>query len=847
VQIAAHLPQRYHLHSAVESQFWLFIHSAIPPHADNIISTMKADLPNNETERLERLKALQILDTPDEEALDNLVELAANLFKTPIALISLIDKERQWFKARIGLEAQETHRDLAFCAHAIHQNQVFVVEDARNDRRFFDNPLVTADPNIRFYAGAPLIDSAGFKLGTLCIIDTVPRSLDAQESLILEGLAREVVLHFKLRTELKRAEENASLFRTISATAPVMIWTSGQNGLMNYFNNSWLNFSGRTLEQELGNGWAQSIHSEDRERTLNTYRLSLEQRTPFEIEFRLRRHDGSYRWVVNHGTPHIADNGDFRGFVGACLDIDNQREIAVQLAESKERFELAISGSNDGIWDWVDVNKDTEWWSARFYNLLGYENLEIPATLSQFSALLHPEDLQQTMDAVRANHTYNEPFDIVYRLRTKSGVYRWFRARANTIRDHDGKPVRMAGSITDMTKQRQIEENLQAALLKAESATEAKTQFLANMSHEIRTPLSAIIGFAEAAKEADISPEDRRQSLETILSSGKHLLGLINDILDLSKIDAGAMTFENQRIVPTLLIEEARLLLAERASEKTLALTTTIHWPIPQYINSDALRLKQILINLIGNAIKFTNSGIVEVILDFNLELKRLVFSIKDSGIGMTSEQAKKLFKRFSQADESVMRRFGGTGLGLTICAQLVEKMGGEISFESSYQVGSTFTFWIPVNEEDCQNLITSISKPIEQQTILTQNLDGLKGKILIADDSPQNRKLLEVMLKKSCLELTFVERGDQALEQIGKQTFDLILMDIQMPEMDGYAATRRMRDQGIKTPIVALTANTSNTDIQKCQRAGCNAHLGKPFYKRELFSLITKLLTTPS
>ncbi len=346
---------------------------------------------------------------------------------------------------------------------------------------------------------------------------------------------------------------------------------------------------------------------------------------------------------------------------------------------------------------------------------------------------------------------------------------------------------------------------------------------------------------------ADISPEDRCQSLETILSSGKHLLGLINDILDLSKIDAGAMTFENQRIVPTLLLEETRLLLAERASEKTLALTTTIHWPIPQYISSDALRLKQILINLIGNAIKFTNSGIVEVILDFNVELKRLVFSIKDSGIGMTSEQAKKLFKRFSQADESVMRRLGGTGLGLTICAQLVEKMGGEISFESSYQAGSTFTFWIPVNEEDCQNLITSIGKPIEQQTLPSLNLDGLKGKILIADDSAQNRKLLEVMLKKSHLELTFVDRGDLALDQIGKQTFDLILMDIQMPEMDGYTATRRMRDQGIKTPIVALTANTSNTDIQKCQRAGCNAHLGKPFYKRELFSLITKLLTTPS
>jgi GAF domain-containing protein len=237
---------------------------------------MKADLPDNEKERLERLTALKVLDTPDEEALDNLVKLAANLFKTPIALISLVDKERQWFKARIGLEAQETHRDFAFCAHAIHQNQVFVVEDAQNDQRFADNPLVTADPNIRFYAGAPLIDSAGFKLGTLCVIDTVPRSLDAQESLILEGLAREVVLHFKLRTELKRAEENASLFRTISATAPVMIWTSGQNGLMNYFNNSWLNFSGRTLEQELGNGWAESIHSEDRERTLNTYRISLE-------------------------------------------------------------------------------------------------------------------------------------------------------------------------------------------------------------------------------------------------------------------------------------------------------------------------------------------------------------------------------------------------------------------------------------------------------------------------------------------------------------------------------------------------------------------------------------------
>ena len=298
-----------------------------------------APLPPDESARLQALSEYDVLDTLPELEFDDLTLLASHVCQTPIALISLIDPERQWFKSKVGVEVNETPRDIAFCAHAILEQKTFVVGDAASDPRFADNPLVTKDPHIRFYAGAPLVTKEGHALGTLCVIDRVSRDFDQKAQDALQALARQVMAQLELR------------------------------------------------------------------------RL-----------------------------------------------ISSRQAVLEALRESEERFDLAIKGTNDGIWDWMDITQDAEWWSPHFYHLLGYHANEVPASQSKFKEFLHPDDRERTFQAVQDHFEKSEPFDLEYRLRTKSGEYRWFRGRGNTVRDEVGRPLRMAGSIQDITVRREAEE-----------------------------------------------------------------------------------------------------------------------------------------------------------------------------------------------------------------------------------------------------------------------------------------------------------------------------------------------------------------------------------------------------
>lgn len=814
---------------------------------------MSARTPEDERVRLDALRGYGILDSEPEECFDHIVQIASHICQAPISLISLVDESRQWSKAKMGIEISETPREIAFCAHAILQTEeVMIVEDATKDERFKNNPLVVSSPMIRFYAGVPLVTPDGQAIGTICTIDTTPRKLNDEQIIALKGLAREVMLNLEIRKTLEllkqsHAETKKSelRYKNITDTAPQLIWTSGVNKECNYFNSTWLNFTGRTLEQELGFGWIEGIHTEDLDACLGTYEESFERKIPFEMEYRLRRHDGVYRWIQDCGTPWYDENNTFQGFVGSCNDITERKDAAIKILETTKRFELAINGSSDGIWDWPDVSKNDQWWSPRLYQLLGYANEEVEATMSHLIYLLHPEDRERAIQNIHAHFEYNEPFDIEYRLKTKSGVYRWFNARASTERNEDGKAKRMAGSITDITARKKAEENISSALKKAEQATATRSQFLANMSHEIRTPLTAMLGFAEALLDGDVPQKEKKTILKTIISNGQHLLSLINDILDLSKIDAGALSIETTTFSLLTIVDEIKNLLEPRAVEKGIHLLCECEWPLPRVIQSDPLRLKQILINLIGNAIKFTEKGSVKVQITYQQELKTLICCVSDTGIGLTTSQISNLFRPFSQADASTSRKFGGTGLGLTISNQLVQMLGGEIHVESEYGKGAKFWFNIPLQS---MHHIELIDEPVHTKAPVSskknETLPTLKGKVLIAEDIRANQRLLEIMLKKTGLEITFVENGLQAIAATRNDSFDLILMDMQMPDMDGYDAATRLRSEGYTVPIVALTANAMKDDINKCIKAGCNVHLGKPFQKDKIFKTLEFFLS---
>ena len=392
-------------------------------------------------------------------------------------------------------------------------------------------------------------------------------------------------------------------------------------------------------------------------------------------------------------------------------------------------------------------------------------------------------------------------------------------------------------------------EELARAKDEAEAGARAKSEFLANMSHELRTPLTAILGYADLLyDEGDLSLSSLSslETIDVIRSNGRHLQELIDDILDLSKIEAGRMTLEKLQVSPIKLTEDVLRLMQLRAGEKSLTLRSVIHYPLPDKIATDALRVRQVLVNLVGNAIKFTALGGVTVTVGYDRVAGSLRFSVTDTGIGMEPEHIERLFAPFSQADTSMSRRFGGTGLGLTISRRLAHMLGGDIRVESQAGVGSTFTLDIAAELYPDTVLLTDASPPISEHRVIPQTVakatGRLSGRILLAEDVPANQKLISFLLQKNGAEVEVVENGRLAVQKalrarLDGKPFDLILMDIQMPEMDGYAATGALREFDYVGQIVALTAHATNDDRQRCLDSGFDGFAVKPIQKDQLIA----------
>jgi signal transduction histidine kinase/DNA-binding NarL/FixJ family response regulator len=385
----------------------------------------------------------------------------------------------------------------------------------------------------------------------------------------------------------------------------------------------------------------------------------------------------------------------------------------------------------------------------------------------------------------------------------------------------------------------------------AEAATEAKTLFLANMSHEIRAPMTAILGYAELLLDPSQSHHDRVESVQTIQRNGEHLLTIINDILDLSKIEAGRMVVERIACNPAIIVAEICSMVRSRAKAKRLEFDARLDGPIPTTIKTDPTRLRQILLNLTSNAIKFTESGRIELVIRLRMkdDIPRLIFDVIDTGIGLTSDQQKVLFQPFSQADPSHTRRFGGTGLGLSISRRLAHALGGGISLRSEYGIGSTFTVDIDPGPIEGVPLVHSFNEREESSNDAALpsagiRLDGLS--VLLAEDGADNQRLINFHLSKAGATVNIVENGQLACDAIAKANaagtpFDVVLMDMQMPILDGYSAASLLRQQGYGRPIIALTAHAMHGDREKCVRAGCDDYATKPLDKSLLLSMVAK------
>ncbi len=553
----------------------------------------------------------------------------------------------------------------------------------------------------------------------------------------------------------------------------------------------------------------------------------------------------------------------------------------IEARRSEEQFALISSATQEGFWDW-DIRTDLVYHSPKFWKMLGYRPENIPRTFfAGFVELLHCDDRQAMVEAIDGHLDRRLPFECEFRIRSPYGDYRWFHATGQARWDDSGQPARMAGALRDVTERRLLEEDrnrfiadLQASrdqitaqaaqLLKqteelrhaqkrAEDASRSKGEFLANMSHELRTPLTAMLGYSDLLyDEGDLSraPRSRLEMIDTIRINGRHLLQLIDDILDLSKIEAGKMAIESIPCHPDLILDEVHRLFDLRAQAKGLQLDIRLSGLLPSAFLCDPVRLRQILVNLVSNAIKFTEKGRVTLELAATRgERADLKFTVTDTGIGMTSEHLGRVFQSFGQADASTTRKFGGTGLGLSISQRLAGLLNGSLTVASESGRGSTFTVMIHANVPNEAEWRTYEPEPLpltptaEPMAASKSVLDG--ARILIADDVEPNRRLIGFVLSKAQAVVTYVENGAEAIDKIAvaeqqDQPFDIILMDMQMPVLDGYLATRQLRNNGYRGPIIAMTARAMTQDRQECLDAGCDDYLTKPIDRTALLEVCT-------
>lgn len=516
----------------------------------------------------------------------------------------------------------------------------------------------------------------------------------------------------------------------------------------------------------------------------------------------------------------------------------SQRRLTAVLESSEARLAEAQRMAHLGSWEW-DVRTDAVLWSDEAFRIFGYDKGQT-VTSALFFQIVHPDDLEYVKESIEKSLLEDLPYNIEIRIRRPDGQERCVNGRAEVIRDDKGIPLRMIGTMLDISERKNSELELETAKLAAEAANQAKSEFLANMSHEIRTPLNGMIGMTRLLLGTKLD-EQQRFYARMALASGENLLILINGILDFSKIEAGKMTLETTAFDLTEVFESATIMFAERAQSKGLELVGFLEPGLPSALLGDPFRVKQVLMNLVGNAIKFTEHGeiVVRAELCEQTETTAVIrFEVTDTGIGMDSGQQGRLFHSFSQADSSTTRRYGGTGLGLAISKELVTLMGGEIGAESHAGQGSSFWFTVPF-------AMQSAAPPPPA------SLDLTGKRVLIVDDNSTNRAVLHQQILAWRMRNGSAESGRRALEMLksaaaNDDPYDLAIIDMQMPEMDGLMLARAIQaDAAIRNvKIVLLTSMGYQPDAAGRQQAGLSACLSKPARQSELYDCLATTLS---
>jgi signal transduction histidine kinase/CheY-like chemotaxis protein len=586
-----------------------------------------------------------------------------------------------------------------------------------------------------------------------------------------------------IEERVKLAEQTACFGTWAWDPARELFTLSGGAAAINGLGNQPVEVSGAELYA--------TVHPDDRVTANRVREQAFAEGGAYVHEFRRVFPDGSVRWYRNHGHVELAENVPQR-VSGATIDITGEKHVIERLNQSAERMRLAEMAACFGIWEMDLANgivKGSEAWAA----LEGVTDANVGRHVDEVREIVHPDDRWLLADGSDRAFATGEPYSVEFRIVPEPGTIRWRRSTAQ-VQFVDGKPARLIGASIDITNEKEM-------VVAAEAASRAKNDFLASMSHEIRTPMNAIVGMTSLLLHKDLDAETA-DFVETIRNSSDALLTIINDILDFSKIESGLFEVEHEPFDLVRCVEDAVDLLGVRAAEKQLELAVAIDPTLPRWIRGDGTRLRQILVNLLGNAVKFTESG--EVTLTVGLfaggtDPPLLHFAVRDTGCGIPADRLDRLFRAFSQVDASTTRRYGGTGLGLVISKKLTEIMGGRIWVESESHQGSVFQFTIPL-------------LPVPQQE--TQPDAGWSGKsVLIVDGHATSRRSYDAHLRHWGLATVSVETPHQALECLRQRRFDLAVFDFDMPQVSGLELARRVADLGLAPNMRIVLSSSSRVN----------------------------------
>lgn len=614
------------------------------------------------------------------------------------------------------------------------------------------------------------------------------------------------------------------------------IFSLAENGTIKYISPNCHQMYLFKQEEMVGKNIAEFLHPEDKP---EFFSILQNKQNRHGLECRLKKKSGTWLWNAINITVATEFDINETVFIGIARDINTEKEALIALKESERRLKTAERIAKIGNWE-LDLCANKLYWSDEIYRIFEVLPYEFDGTYESFLQLIHPEDRELVNKTYQESVKKKTPYYCKHRILLKDGRIKYVLEQGYTTYDVQGNPISSFGAVQDITYQTMTEQKLIMAKDAADAANKAKSGFLSSMSHEIRTPMNAIIGMTELLLENPHLDEEQHKYLSTIKKAGDHLLTIINNILDLSKIEAGQIQTVPKPTDVRELVERTVEMHYVIANKKGIQIECNIAGDVPQYLLCDADKLRQVLVNLLGNAFKFTNDGKVSVRL-VKTGTDLYLFSIKDTGIGIPQAKLDMIFEKFFQIESGATRSVAGTGLGLAISRKLVELMGGKIWAESIENEGSTFYFTIRAQKADHNEQKEKEISHTKYEISFRKPLN-----ILLVDDTPDNCLLVEAYLKKYPIALDIVHNGKEAVSIVKEKRYDLILMDIQMPVMDGYEATKTIREYEKKeklpkTPILALTAYALNEDKQKSLLAGCDDHLIKPIKKKQLLKAIQK------